>query len=100
MQPDASSAIEILSSISVVPLSREHRRYFYVNDHTSTSQWDFPNKETEEEEDQKGSQTPQPRATSDGEPAPPAVAPSGGIEGQSSALSTAPNDPEPFLHGS
>ncbi|XP_062317079.1 formin-binding protein 4 isoform X2 [Osmerus eperlanus] len=73
---------------------REHRRYFYVNDRTSTSQWDFPNKETEEE-DQKGSQTPQPRATSDGEPAPPAVAPSGGIAGSSTLAPMPP--PEPVL---
>lgn len=29
--------------------SREHRRYFYVNDRTSASQWDFPVGEDEEE---------------------------------------------------
>uniref|UniRef100_A0A8C9X5R4 Formin binding protein 4 n=1 Tax=Sander lucioperca TaxID=283035 RepID=A0A8C9X5R4_SANLU len=34
---------------------REHRRYFYVNDRTSASQWDFP-KEEDKEEGLKGSQ--------------------------------------------
>ncbi|XP_070827585.1 formin-binding protein 4 isoform X2 [Chaetodon trifascialis] len=34
---------------------REHRRYFYVNDRTSASQWDFPTEE-DKDEDLKGSQ--------------------------------------------
>ncbi|XP_075944852.1 formin-binding protein 4 isoform X1 [Anarhichas minor] len=34
---------------------REHRRYFYVNDRTSASQWDFPKEDTKEE-DPKGCQ--------------------------------------------
>ncbi|KAM8892122.1 formin-binding protein 4 isoform 2-T2 [Spinachia spinachia] len=33
---------------------REHRRYFYVNDRTSASQWDFPKED--KEEDLKGTQ--------------------------------------------
>ncbi|XP_034541676.1 formin-binding protein 4 [Notolabrus celidotus] len=35
---------------------REHRRYFYVNDRTSTSQWDFPS-EDDKDDDLKGAQT-------------------------------------------
>ncbi|CAK6960093.1 formin-binding protein 4 [Scomber scombrus] len=35
---------------------REHRRYFYVNDRTSASQWDFPTEE-DKEEDLKGNQS-------------------------------------------
>ncbi|KAI4826126.1 hypothetical protein KUCAC02_021773 [Chaenocephalus aceratus] len=35
---------------------REHRRYFYVNDRTNASQWDFPKKE-DKEEDLKDTQT-------------------------------------------
>lgn len=38
--------------------SRDHRRYFYVNDQTSASQWEFPSVK-EEEEDTK---PPQPSA--------------------------------------
>uniref|UniRef100_G3PJV4 WW domain-containing protein n=1 Tax=Gasterosteus aculeatus aculeatus TaxID=481459 RepID=G3PJV4_GASAC len=34
---------------------REHRRYFYVNDRTSASQWDFPNED--KEEDLQGTET-------------------------------------------
>ena len=41
-------------SISLVPLSREHRRYFYVNDRTSVSQWDFPTKEEVQDEPTDG----------------------------------------------
>ncbi|XP_045898941.1 formin-binding protein 4 isoform X1 [Micropterus dolomieu] len=37
---------------------REHRRYFYVNDRTSASQWDFPTEE-DKDEDLKGSQATQ-----------------------------------------
>lgn len=48
--------LRLLSSISVVPLCREHRRYFYVNDRTSASQWDFPTEE-DKEEDLKGNQS-------------------------------------------
>ena len=46
--------LRFLPSISVVPLYREHRRYFYVNDQTSASQWDFPTEE-DKYEDLKGS---------------------------------------------
>ncbi|KAK0145743.1 Formin-binding protein 4 [Merluccius polli] len=33
---------------------REHRRYFYVNDRTSVSQWDFPTKEEVQDEPTDG----------------------------------------------
>uniref|UniRef100_A0A3P8XRT1 Formin binding protein 4 n=1 Tax=Esox lucius TaxID=8010 RepID=A0A3P8XRT1_ESOLU len=42
---------------------REHRRYFYTNDRTSASQWDFP-----EEENEEGPKT---NASVEGEPQPP-----------------------------
>ncbi|XP_056273427.1 formin-binding protein 4 isoform X2 [Pseudoliparis swirei] len=45
---------------------REHRRYFYVNDRTSASQWDFP-KEDDKEEDPKGSQGTQAQTSSEGD---------------------------------
>lgn len=48
-------SLRLLPSISVVLLFREHRRYFYVNDRTSASQWDFPTEE-EKDEDLKGGQ--------------------------------------------
>lgn len=48
-----------MPSISVVPLSREHRRYFYVKDRTGASQWDFPTEDDKEEDlkDGQGTQT-------------------------------------------
>ncbi|KAG7467972.1 hypothetical protein MATL_G00137820 [Megalops atlanticus] len=54
---------------------REHRRYFYVNDRTSASQWDFPAVEDEEEEE-KGSQAPQPSPAGQTEAKPPSEPPS------------------------
>ncbi|XP_054475577.1 formin-binding protein 4 isoform X1 [Anoplopoma fimbria] len=45
---------------------REHRRYFYVNDRTSASQWDFP-KEEDKEEDPKGGQGTQTQTSSQGD---------------------------------
>ncbi|XP_067151954.1 formin-binding protein 4 isoform X3 [Apteryx mantelli] len=44
---------------------REHRRYFYVNEHSGESQWEFPDGEDEEE----GQQTTDRKA--DGPPKPP-----------------------------
>lgn len=55
-----------LSFISVVPLFREHRRYFYVNDRTSASQWDFPT-EDDKSEDLKGSQGTETQTPSQGD---------------------------------
>lgn len=54
--------LRLLLSISVVPLFREHRRYFYVRDRTGASQWEFPTEEDEEEEpqDNPGTQTQAP----------------------------------------
>lgn len=48
-------SLRLYFSISVVPLFREHRRYFYVNDRTSASQWDFPTEE-DKSDDPKDSQ--------------------------------------------
>ncbi|XP_041794787.1 formin-binding protein 4 isoform X2 [Chelmon rostratus] len=45
---------------------REHRRYFYVNDRTSASQWDFPTEESRDE-DLKGSQDIQAQTSSQGD---------------------------------
>lgn len=55
MTPVSRPVVETIFSISVVPLFREHRRYFYVNDRTSASQWDFPTKE-DKSDDPKDSQ--------------------------------------------
>lgn len=62
--------LRLLPSISVVPLFREHRRYFYVNDRTSASQWDFPTEENKDEEP-KSSQDSQTQASSPGDSKPP-----------------------------
>ena len=51
-----------MPSISVL-LSREHRRYFYVNDRTSASQWDFP----AEDDNQEDAKVPQNQTTSQGD---------------------------------
>lgn len=48
-------SLRLYSSISVVLLFREHRRYFYVNDRSGASQWDFPTEE-DKSEDLKDSQ--------------------------------------------
>ncbi|XP_041651947.1 formin-binding protein 4 isoform X2 [Cheilinus undulatus] len=67
---------------------REHRRYFYVNDRTNASQWDFPTEE-EKEDDLKGAQT---QTSSQGEPKA-ASATTGGITGSSSYIAPAPPAP-------
>ncbi|KAL4622893.1 formin-binding protein 4 isoform X2 [Arapaima gigas] len=57
---------------------REHRRYFYVNERTAASQWDFPAEEESVEEkgsDLKGRTSPLPGAGSQGEAKPPAEPP-------------------------
>ncbi|XP_035273649.1 formin-binding protein 4 isoform X3 [Anguilla anguilla] len=50
---------------------REHRRYFYVNDRTNASQWDFP-----AQEEEKGCPTPQLSSASQREAKPPSDPPS------------------------
>ncbi|XP_035521161.1 formin-binding protein 4 isoform X2 [Morone saxatilis] len=66
---------------------REHRRYFYVNDRTSASQWDFP---TEEDEDLKGGQGSQTQTSGQGDTKA-ASASAGGVTGSA----TAPPPPAP-----
>ncbi|XP_051237385.1 formin-binding protein 4 isoform X2 [Dicentrarchus labrax] len=68
---------------------REHRRYFYVNDRTSASQWDFPTEE-DKDEDLKGSQGSQTQTSGQGDTKA-ASASAGGVTG----LSTAPPPPAP-----
>ncbi|XP_071380877.1 formin-binding protein 4-like [Centroberyx affinis] len=70
---------------------REHRRYFYVNDRTSASQWDFP-AEDEKEEEIKDSQASQTQTSSEGD-AKTASAPTAGITGSSSYAAVAPPAP-------
>ncbi|XP_059190949.1 formin-binding protein 4 isoform X2 [Centropristis striata] len=66
---------------------REHRQYFYVNDRTNVSQWDFP-KEDNKEDDPKGSQGTQTPTSNQGDTKT-SSAPAGGVTG-SSAFTTAP----------
>ncbi|XP_029909466.1 formin-binding protein 4 [Myripristis murdjan] len=70
---------------------REHRRYFYVNDRTNASQWDFPAEE-EKEEDIKGSQASQ-VPTSNQVDAKTSSASTGGITGLSGYTAVAPPAP-------
>uniref|UniRef100_A0A3Q3X206 WW domain-containing protein n=1 Tax=Mola mola TaxID=94237 RepID=A0A3Q3X206_MOLML len=70
---------------------REHRRYFYVNDQTSASQWDFPTEE-DKYEDLKGSlgtetQTPSQEDTKTSAPA--------GVTGHASSLWSPSQPPLP-----
>ncbi|XP_041075183.1 formin-binding protein 4-like [Polyodon spathula] len=50
---------------------RDHRRYFYVNDHTNASQWEFPDVEEEGDSDGKDMK-PEQGSKDQGEPRPPA----------------------------
>ncbi|XP_074490230.1 formin-binding protein 4 [Sebastes fasciatus] len=70
---------------------REHRRYFYVNDRTSASQWDFP-KEDDKEEDPKGSQGTQTQTSSQGDTKT-LSASAGGVTGSSTLTPAAPPAP-------
>nr|XP_033490002.1 formin-binding protein 4 isoform X1 [Epinephelus lanceolatus] len=70
---------------------REHRRYFYVNDRTSASQWEFP-KEDDKEDDLKGSQGSQLQTSSRGDTKT-APASAVGVTGLSSFPSAAPPAP-------
>ncbi|KAJ7998013.1 hypothetical protein DPEC_G00218140 [Dallia pectoralis] len=64
---------------------REHRRYFYTNDRTSASQWDYP----EEEEDEEGPTT---AVSVEGEPQPPPL-PAGGLAGAGASVLAPPPPP-------
>ncbi|XP_068459222.1 formin-binding protein 4 isoform X2 [Clinocottus analis] len=70
---------------------REHRRYFYVNDRTSTSQWDFPN-EDDKEEDPKNSQGAQTQTSSPGDIKTLSVS-AGGVTGSFASPPAAPPAP-------
>ncbi|XP_078113713.1 formin-binding protein 4 isoform X1 [Sander vitreus] len=74
---------------------REHRRYFYVNDRTSASQWDFP-KEEDKEEGLKGSQGAQTQISSPGD-AKTSSATAGGVTGLSTFTMAAPPPPPSSL---
>ncbi|XP_042352216.1 formin-binding protein 4 isoform X2 [Plectropomus leopardus] len=70
---------------------REHRRYFYVNDRTSASQWEFP-KEEDKDEDLKGSQGSQLQTSSQGDTKT-SSAPAGGVTGLPAFTPAAPPAP-------
>lgn len=58
--------LRLLFFMSVVPLFREHKRYFYVRERTGVSQWEFPTEE-DKEEDPKDSPCTQAQALSQGD---------------------------------
>ncbi|XP_034391084.1 formin-binding protein 4 isoform X2 [Cyclopterus lumpus] len=70
---------------------REHRRYFYVNDRTSASQWDFP-KEDDKEEDLKSTQGTQAQTSGDGD-VKTLSASAGGVTGSFASPPAAPPAP-------
>ncbi|XP_042267071.1 formin-binding protein 4 isoform X1 [Thunnus maccoyii] len=72
---------------------REHRRYFYVNDRTSASQWDFPT-EDDKEEDLKGNQ-----ASSQGY-SKTSSASTGGVIGSSTSAAPPAAPPQPSASSS
>ncbi|KAM9854278.1 formin-binding protein 4 [Aulostomus maculatus] len=69
---------------------REHRRYFYVNDLTSASQWEFPSEE--KETDLKGNQASHTLSSSQGDTKT-SSASTGGITGLSACAPAAPPAP-------
>ncbi|TMS05285.1 Formin-binding protein 4 [Larimichthys crocea] len=71
---------------------REHRRYFYVNDRTSASQWDFPTEE-DKNEDAKGCQATQTQMSSQEDAK--SSAPTGGLTGSTFASAAPPAPPQP-----
>ncbi|KAF3854572.1 hypothetical protein F7725_022627 [Dissostichus mawsoni] len=81
-------SLKLLPFISLVPIFREHRRYFYVNDRTNASQWDFP-KEEDKEEDLKDTQT---QTSSQGD-SKTSSASAGGVTGSCTSPSAAPPAP-------
>ncbi|XP_071182463.1 formin-binding protein 4-like [Salvelinus alpinus] len=70
---------------------REHRRYFYTNDRTNASQWDFPAEEEEEEEE-----GPETTLSIQGEPKPPPV-PAGGLAVAGASVFSPVVPPQPSL---
>ncbi|KAJ8280975.1 hypothetical protein GJAV_G00061690 [Gymnothorax javanicus] len=64
-------AVLLLRTVYFNTPAREHRRYFYVNDRTNASQWDFP-----AQEDEKDSSAPQLSSASLREAKPPLEPPS------------------------
>ncbi|XP_029289496.1 formin-binding protein 4 isoform X2 [Cottoperca gobio] len=71
---------------------REHRRYFYVNDRTSASQWDFP-KEDDKADDPNGSQDTQTQSSSQEDTNTSPASAGGVVTGSSIFPSTAPPAP-------
>nr|XP_040018752.1 formin-binding protein 4 [Gasterosteus aculeatus aculeatus] len=69
---------------------REHRRYFYVNDRTSASQWDFPKED--KEEDLQGTET----QTSSQENTKTLTASPGGVAGSFTPAAPPPAPPQPI----
>ncbi|KAL6107086.1 fnbp4 [Pungitius sinensis] len=72
---------------------REHRRYFYVNDRTSASQWDFPKED--EGEDLKGTQCTETQ-TSSQEKVKTLSASPGGVTGSLTPAAPPPAPPQPI----
>ncbi|XP_029379388.1 formin-binding protein 4 [Echeneis naucrates] len=72
---------------------REHRRYFYVKDRTSESQWDFPTEE-DKGEDLKGSQGTNAQTSNQGETKTLSVA-AAGVTGSTYAAVAPPAPPQP-----
>ncbi|XP_068169670.1 formin-binding protein 4 [Antennarius striatus] len=71
---------------------REHRRYFYVNDRTNISQWDFPTKE-DSNEDLKGRESTQAQTDSQEDIKTPPASADGSTA--SYAAAAAPPPPQP-----
>uniref|UniRef100_A0A8C1VXA8 Formin binding protein 4 n=1 Tax=Cyprinus carpio TaxID=7962 RepID=A0A8C1VXA8_CYPCA len=71
---------------------REHRRYFYVNERTNTSQWEFP--VVEENEDAK---PPPPPTSGLGDTSQPSAETTGAITGDVQSYWLVPQPPQPPL---
>lgn len=61
--------------------SREHRRYFYMNERTSASQWEFPVRGEEEE-----AKPPLPSAAVPGDSSQPSAETTGAVTGKACVL--------------
>ncbi|KAL0968096.1 hypothetical protein UPYG_G00262360 [Umbra pygmaea] len=72
---------------------REHRRYFYTNDRTSASQWDFPAKEEEDLDEEEGMKA---NVSIQGDPKPPPV-PDGGLASAGVSILAPALPPQPGL---
>ncbi|KAM7414227.1 hypothetical protein PAMA_019175 [Pampus argenteus] len=75
---------------------REHRRYFYVNDRTNASQWDFPT-EDDEESDPKDNQATQTSIQGDSKTS---SASAGGVIGSSISAAPPAAPPQPIASSS